>query len=203
MREVFPKFEIRKDQLVFPCDLSKLYDMPVECVCLEIGFGAGEHLALQVITHPERLYIGCEPFMNGVAALMDVIDKEHITNIRVYPDEVRELLVALPDLVLDEVYILFPDPWPKTRHHKRRLINQHTLDMVARVHKSGGRLLIASDHHDYASWILEHLMVHGAYEWTAKSKADWLTPPEVWVNTRYEDKALASSMPVFIECIKK
>lgn len=204
MKEVFPKVEIEKlDDGASISPESLFPDMKMASYALEIGFGSGEHLAAQARAHPSTGYIGCEPFINGVAALMEEVAADEISNIRVYADEARELIAALPDDSLDEVYILFPDPWRKTRHHKRRLVNQQTLSMLARVQKPGGKLLMASDHHGYVSWMLEHVMAHPDYIWSAKEKADWLTPPALWVNTRYETKAMASDMPIFIEAVRK
>ncbi|MFN8972843.1 MAG: tRNA (guanosine(46)-N7)-methyltransferase TrmB [Alphaproteobacteria bacterium] len=168
---------------------------------LEIGFGAGEHLAAQARHHPETLYLGSEPYINGVAKLLAVIDREKLTNIRIDTRDVRELLKELPSASLDEIFILFPDPWPKARHHKRRLINYETLALLARLHKPGGRLLIATDHADYAAWILEHLSQSQDYAWLAESAADWQTPPSDWTETKYQRKTSGEGrQPMFFEC---
>ena len=168
---------------------------------LEIGFGGGEHLAAQARHHPETLYLGSEPYINGVAKLLAVIDREKLTNIRIDTRDVRELLKELPSASLDEIFILFPDPWPKARHHKRRLINYETLALLARVHKPGGRLLIATDHADYAAWILEHLSQSQDYAWLAESAADWQTPPSDWTETKYQRKTSGEGrQPMFFEC---
>lgn len=205
MRELFPEIEITRESIADGTSIDTLFPenpAPIS-VSLEIGFGAGEHLAGLAKANPEMACIGCEPFINGVAALVDHMDVGDIHNIRIYPDDVRELIAALPDDCINTIYILFPDPWPKTRHHKRRLVNQQTLSMLSRVQKKSGKLLLASDHHGYASWMLEHVMAHPDYAWTAKEKADWLTPPSFWVNTRYETKAMASDVPIFIECLRR
>lgn len=166
---------------------------------LEIGFGAGEHLAAQARHHPQRLYLGCEPYLNGVAKLLAVIDREKLTNIRIDTRDVRELLVKLPDASLAEIFILFPDPWPKARHHKRRLINAATFAMLARVHQPGGRLLIATDHVDYADWILEQLFQQAYYR--CDPARDRHTPPADWTETKYQRKTTAEGrLPVFFEC---
>ena len=173
-------------------------------IALEIGFGGGEHLLAQAAHHPDTLYIGCEPFINGVAKCLAGIDRQKLGNIRLFTQDARLLIEALPESCVDEAFILFPDPWPKPRHHKRRLINSRTLAMLARIHKTGGRLLIATDHEDYSAWILEHLLASRDYEWMAREKADWLTPPADWTETKYQRKTTAEGRaPVFIECLRK
>lgn len=184
-------------------DQAKLA-LPVQPLSLEIGFGGGEHLLAQALHNPQRNYIGCEPFLNGVAKLLTGIDQHKLSNIRLFTQDARLLVKALPDACLDEIFILFPDPWPKLRHNKRRLVNGETLKMLARAHKKGGRLLIATDHVDYASWILEQLLLSPDYAWTAKEKADWLTPPADWTQTKYQRKTTEQGRnPQFFECIRK
>ncbi len=158
---------------------------------LEIGFGGGEHLAHQAELHPEVNFIGCEPYLNGIAGLLAHIEEKNLTNIRIYGDDARDLIAALPDNCLERVFILYPDPWPKARHNKRRIVSSELLDSLARVMKSGAQLRLATDSADYATWMLERLLAHPAFKWTAKSCADWLNPPPEWFSTRYEQKALA------------
>jgi tRNA (guanine-N7-)-methyltransferase len=172
-------------------------------IALEIGFGGGEHLLAQAAHNPQTLYIGCEPFINGVAKCLAGIDQQKLKNIRLYTRDARELIQALPDNALDEVFILFPDPWPKVRHNKRRLVNHETLAMLARIHKPGGRLLIATDHIDYSEWILAHLLSTPHYRWTAERATDWLTPPADWTETKYQRKTTAEGRePLFFECVR-
>jgi tRNA (guanine-N7-)-methyltransferase len=171
-------------------------------ITLEIGFGAGEHLAAQARHHPERLYLGAEPYINGVAKLLAVIDREKLTNIRIDTRDMRELLNELPPASIDEVFILFPDPWPKARHHKRRLINAHTFSMLARVHQPGGRLLIATDHPDYADWIGEQLLASDVYHW--QKTRDPYQPPPDWAETKYQRKTSAEGRrPRFFACERR
>lgn len=168
---------------------------------LEIGFGGGEHLAAQAAANPQIHYIGCEPYMNGVAKLLATIDQQKIGNIRLFTDDARHLMASLPDGSIDTIYILFPDPWPKLRHNKRRIISLETLNELARIQPIGGRLLLATDHEDYSFWMLEHVLAHPHYDWTAERKADWQNPPADWVQTRYERKTSAEGRPpVFIDC---
>lgn len=164
---------------------------PQASTWLEIGFGGGEHLSHLAVLHPEIQFIGCEPYINGIAGLLTNIEKHKLENIRIYNDDARDLIAALPDNSLEKVFILYPDPWPKVRHHKRRIISTEFLDALARVMKSGAELQLATDSADYATWILERLLAHSAFKWTAKICDDWLNPPAEWIPTRYEQKALA------------
>ena len=156
---------------------------------LEIGFGGGEHLAYIASLHPDVSMIGCEPYVNGISGLLKTIETSDIKNIRIYTDDVRELLATMPDACLERVYILYPDPWPKARHYKRRLIQKPLLDLLARVMKPNAQLRIATDWDDYATWILEQLLPHPAFTWQAEKSTDWNQPWDEWIPTRYEQKA--------------
>ncbi len=170
-------------------------------IWLEIGFGGGEHLAHQAGLHPEVQFIGCEPYVNGIAGLLSHIDEHELANIRIYTDDARDLVAALPDNSLERVFILYPDPWLKKRHNKRRIISMEFLDSLARVMKVGAELRLATDSSDYATWMLERLLAHKAFKWTAKTCDDWLNPPPEWFSTRYEQKALAGR-PTYL-CFKR
>lgn len=163
---------------------------------MEIGFGGGEHLASQAGSHPHANFIGCEPFMNGVASLLVEIEDRGLNNIRIWQDDARLLIKNMPDNQLDQVYILFPDPWPKQRHHKRRLINAQLLTMLSKVMKPQGVLLIATDHQNYASWIGHHLAAHPSFT-SFVGEAVTHTPPEGWVETRYQQKAVRQALPTY------
>jgi tRNA (guanine-N7-)-methyltransferase len=161
-------------------------------VWLEIGFGAGEHLAWQADANPEMGLIGAEPYVAGMAKLLArIADKDH-RNIRLYTEDAREVLAALPDASLARVFILFPDPWPKTRHHKRRFIQMTMLDELARVMKQGAELRFATDDAGYLVWTLQRLTAHPQFSWLAQSAEDWRVRPADWPETRYEAKALRS-----------
>jgi len=162
----------------------------IEDVWLEVGFGAGEHLLAQAIAHPDVGLIGAEPYEAGVAKLLSRLEKENVRNIRIHMGDARDVIAALPDSSLGKVFVLFPDPWPKTRHHKRRFIQMDTLDQIARVLKPGGELRFASDDADYVAWALERLMAHGGFAWNASRASGWRTRPANWPQTRYEAKAL-------------
>lgn len=168
-------------------DPSRLPEGPL---WLEIGSGGGEHLTAQAAAHPDVTLIGCEPFLEGVAKTLGAIEDEGLENVLLLDDDVRPLLDGLPDASLDRCFILFPDPWPKLRHHKRRIVSRENLDSLARVLKPGAELRIATDHMDYARWILRHLLVHPAFDWPARRPDDWRLPPAGHRRTRYEAKAL-------------
>jgi tRNA (guanine-N7-)-methyltransferase len=160
-------------------------------VWLEIGFGGGEHLAALAKTHPQIGFIGCEPFINGVAKLLTTIHAYNLKNIRIYNNDARPLLDVMDKQSIDRAFVLFSDPWPKKRHHKRRFIIEENLNRLARVLKDNAELRFASDHYGFVSWALEQLIGHPAFSWHARSFRDWRNPPQDWVVTRYEEKALA------------
>ena len=181
-----------------PLDLQTLKADAVE-VWLEIGFGGGEHLAAQAARRPDVLALGAEPFLNGVASALRHIEAAALTNVRLHPGDARDLLAALPAASLDRVFILFPDPWPKLRHHKRRLIQADVVAELARVLKPGGRLRFATDWANYADWALERLIASPAFAWTAQRADDWRLPPADHAPTRYEAKKLGDIAPVYLE----
>ena len=162
----------------------------VSGVWLEVGFGAGEHLVAQAKAHPDVGLIGAEPYISGTAKLLSKIEADGLDNIRIHEGDARDVLDALPDASLGGVFILFPDPWPKTRHHKRRFIQRDMLDTLARVLQPGAELRFASDDPGYFAWTLERLTAHPDFAWTARASADWSTRPPDWPQTRYEAKAL-------------
>ncbi|WGF86535.1 tRNA (guanosine(46)-N7)-methyltransferase TrmB [Marinivivus vitaminiproducens] len=162
---------------------------------LELGFGGGEHLAAVAEAHPQVGVIGVEPFMSGVAALLGTIESRRLDNVRVVVDDARLLLDSLPDASVERIFILFPDPWPKARHHKRRLVNAETARACARLLVQGGRLELATDHMDYARAMLQALLPVDDLVWTATRPADWRTFPELGHPTRYEAKARAAGRP--------
>jgi tRNA (guanine-N7-)-methyltransferase len=172
---------------------------PCREVWLEVGFGAGEHLAAQAEAHADIGFIGCEPFLNGVAALLARIDALRLANVRIYNDDARFLIDRLAAGTLARVFILFPDPWPKVRHARRRFIAADTLDSLARVMADGAELRIATDDPVYLRWALAALTAHQEFRWIAEKAADWRVRPIDQPATRYEEKARAKGVtPVFL-----
>ena len=158
-------------------------------VWLEIGFGGGEHLVWQAEQNPGTLLIGCEPFVDGVVKVLDVIEQMALGNIRIHPDDARAVLRWLPPGSIDRAFILFPDPWPKQRHRKRRLVNFETIQDLARVLRPKAELRLGTDIGDYATQMLEAVLASGAFDWQARQPADWRERPRDWPPTRYEQKA--------------
>ena len=173
-------------------DIGALFGRPIADVWLEIGFGGGEHLAAQARAHPEIGLIGCEPYVNGVASLLAHMERDGLTNIRIFDDDARLLLDSLADASIGRAFLLFSDPWPKKRHHKRRFICRESLDTLARLLKDGAELRFASDHMGYVRWTLELATRHPCFGWLAGSKRDWLQRPAGGIETRYEAKATAA-----------
>ena len=174
-----------------PAPLTQLFEVPVQEVWLEIGFGSGEHLLAQAEHHPEIGFIGAEPFINGVASLLGAIETRRLTTIRVHDCDVREVLPWLPTSSIGAAFILFPDPWPKKRQLKRRLLCADTLAEIARVLRPGGEFRFASDNGDYAAQALRLARQSDLFTWTAERATDWRERPADWPETRYERKALS------------
>jgi tRNA (guanine-N7-)-methyltransferase len=165
---------------------------------LEIGFGGGEHLVAQAMAHPAQHFIGVEPFLNGVASCLRHIEEANAQNIRLHQGDARDVVARLPDASLDLVYILFPDPWPKARHHKRRLIQPEFLSELARVMKPGAELRFATDWANYAAWTLEQVTRDARFSWLAERAEDWRKPWLGHVTTRYEQKKLGDCAPIWL-----
>ena len=171
--------------------------LPPDGVWLEVGFGAGEHLVWQAEQHPGVGLIGCEPYLNGVAKCLAHIERAGVDNIRLFTDDARLVMAALPERSLARAFVLFPDPWPKTRHHKRRFVQRETLSRLAELMVPGAELRLATDDPSYLPWMLEHAIPHPAFEWLANRPADWRQRPADWPATRYERKQLAGT-PTFL-----
>lgn len=171
---------------------------------LEIGFGGGEHLAYHLASRPDWGFIGIEPFVDGVANLLKNVAEENLPRLRVSQQDARLLLPRIPDGALDAIYILFPDPWPKTRHQRRRIVNRDVLRECARIAKPGAELRLATDIPDYCAWMFDHLRAVPAWRWTAERADDWRVRPPDWPQTRYEAKALREGRKgVFLRFIKQ
>ncbi|MFT4715753.1 MAG: tRNA (guanine-N7-)-methyltransferase [Paracoccaceae bacterium] len=159
-------------------------------VWLEIGFGGGEHMVHQAGTHPNVGIIGCEPYINGIAMLLGKIRAAGVSNVAIHPGDARDLFDVLPSASIDRAFLLYPDPWPKARHHRRRFVNPEFLDPLAEVLKPGAILRVATDIKDYVRQTLEQMHSHPAFEWLAEGPEDWRTPWSDWISTRYEIKAI-------------
>jgi tRNA (guanine-N7-)-methyltransferase len=156
---------------------------------IEIGYGGGEHLARLASENPGTGFVGCEVFSGGIAKLVQAIDEQGLTNIRLFTDDALKLLLKLPDASLDAAYLLYPDPWPKTRHHKRRFVSPTTLGELARVLKPGAPFRFATDIEDYANWTLAHIVRLPAFSFAPTHPGSWHEPYPGWQPTRYEEKA--------------
>lgn len=156
---------------------------------LEIGFGAGEHLAAQAEARPDHGLIGCEPFLNGVVGALAKIDDRGLANVRLHMGDALDVLERLPDASLDRLYLLHPDPWPKARHAKRRMVNHGPLDLIAAKLKPGAEFRLGTDDPTYCRWACMIMNQRADFEWQARAAGDFLTRPADWPQTRYEAKA--------------
>lgn len=169
----------------------------MQSIWLEVGFGGGEHMAAQASLHPNIGMIGCEPFRNGVANMLDLIDRQKLTNIRIWPDDARTLLTALPAGCLERVYVLFADPWPKKRHAERRFVQPDNLRQLARALRPGGLLRLATDDPILQAWTTEQMQAAPDFIPETSSGIS-KARPDGWVMTRYEEKALqAGRQPLY------
>lgn len=185
-REVLPRLEIELGAA--PLAPKALFPAAKRIV-LEIGYGGGEHLSRQARRDPEAGFIGCEVFSGGIAKLVQQIDEQGLKNIRLFTDDAIKLLVKLPAASVDEAFLLYPDPWPKTRHHKRRFVSPTTLAELARVLEPGARLYFATDIEDYANWTLAHVLRSPDFDFAPDHPGAWHEPYPGWEPTRYEEKA--------------
>jgi tRNA (guanine-N7-)-methyltransferase len=174
-----------------PAPLQSLFSVPVDAVHLEIGFGGGEHLIREAQRHPRVGFIGCEPFVNGMAKALAAIDALKLANVRLHHGEAKPLLAWLPEASLSRIDLLYPDPWPKRRHWKRRFIQDESVATLARVLRAGGIFRFATDWPDYAAWTLERFLRSPDFEWVAERADDWRLPWPGYAATRYEAKARA------------
>jgi tRNA (guanine-N7-)-methyltransferase len=157
---------------------------------LEIGFGSGEHLAYRADLLPDHGFIGAEPFLNGVATALTHIRDKHLANVRLWRGDALEMLQRVPDGALSFIYLLHPDPWPKARHAKRRMMNDGPLALFAAKLKPGGEFRLATDDPTYLTWSLMVMQRHTeTFEWLAERPGDFLQPPGGWIETRYGAKS--------------
>lgn len=171
-----------------PSDLRALFP-GVENLRLEIGFGGGEHLIAEAVRHPGTGFVGSEPFVNGMAKALALIDERKLANIRLHHGDASELLAWLPPGAFARIDLLYPDPWPKRRHWKRRFVQDESVAAIARLLRPGGEFRFATDIADYAAWTLVRLLRSPEFSWTAERADDWREPWPGFSGTRYEAKA--------------
>src|SRR5262249_40717244 len=169
--------------------LESLFPSRVDEVRLEIGFGGGEHLARQALVHPRVGFIGVEPFINGMAKMLRAIATQNLSNVRLHHGDATEVLDWLPSASLARGDLIYPDPWPKRRHWKRRFVQEQSVSAIARVLRPSGEFRFATDIADYAAWTLKHVIRSPGFDWTAERAEDWRKPWPGFAGTRYETKA--------------
>jgi tRNA (guanine-N7-)-methyltransferase len=195
--------DTRLPRLMAPADGPVAFAQSAAQVWLEIGFGGGEHLAGQMAAHPDIAFIGAEPFVNGMASLLAKVPATDDQRLMLWDKDARDLLPRVPDRYLSRVFLLFPDPWPKKRHQKRRFVSPETLTAIHRALVPGGEFRVATDIADYADWTMIEIAKHGGFDWMAREAADWRLAPADHVPTRYEAKARAAGRtPVYLRFIK-
>jgi tRNA (guanine-N7-)-methyltransferase len=172
-----------------PADIATLFDPPVDSVRIEIGFGGGEHLIAEAQAFPQIGFIGCEPYVNGMAKILSAIEAHDIGNIKLFAGDAAELLAWAPQRSLDRIDLIHPDPWPKRRHWKRRFVQDATVAAMARVLKPTGEFRFVCDIDDYVAWTLQHLARSPDFNWTAERADDWRLPWADYTMTRYGRKA--------------
>ena len=182
-------------------DPASLFDS-ADAVWLEIGFGGGEHFVGQASRHPEAGLIGCEPFIEGMAKALSGVEENSLPNVRLLMDDARPLLAALTAQSIARVFILFPDPWPKKRQQKRRLVQDDFLAQLHRICLPGARVRFATDVKSYADEALWRFLQHGGFAWQAGCADDWRVPPADHITTRYESKKLGDCAPVWLDFVR-
>ena len=203
LEKVFPKLRIYSDKKIgknvfneFSCEVNSFW--------LEVGFGNGEHINWQLEKNPNIAFFCSEPYLNGTANFLASLKEENYERIRILMEDGESLLNLLPSASISKTFILFPDPWPKKKHQKRRFINNHIIQKLSRVMKSNGELRIATDSSSYCAWILHFVLKSEEFVWQAKCKKDFLSKPEDWPMTRYEKKAILSGKsPIYLIFRKK
>ena len=194
VQELLPVFSIdiveEANGAVRQLDLAQIFGDEVKEIWLEVGFGSGENLVACAKHNPQVGIIGCDPFFEGVGKLISRINTTKLENIRIYPGDARDLLRALPPSCLSKLFALFPDPWPKKRHHKRRLFQTSFLGSIAGSLQDDGEVIFSTDHAEYARWVLGLFLESPYFAWEVRSADDWLQHPKDVASTRYELKAL-------------
>ena len=199
--DVLPTLEVDAERLA---QGAPLFGFAPRELWLEIGFGGGEHLVAQALAHPDVGVIGCEPFLNGVAKALAAIERNGVGNVRLRAGDARPLIEATPDAALSRVFILYPDPWPKRRHNRRRVVSRQTVAELARAARPGATVRFATDIDDYAGWTLARFLDSPHFRWLAEDAEDWRRPWDDWAPTRYEAKAkVAGRTPVYLTFVRR
>jgi len=205
-RELLPAIALR---LKPGADPKSYFSSSVKDVWLEVGFGGGEHLLWQAVHNPDTGLIGAEPYAAGIAKLLSHIDDasggtlgKALPNIRIHEGDARDIIAALPPASIGRVFVLFPDPWPKTRHHKRRFMQMELLGALARILRKDGELRFATDDSGYLRWTIERFLAHKDFVWMAERATDWTMRPSDWPQTRYEAKALHGP-PLYLRFLRR
>jgi tRNA (guanine-N7-)-methyltransferase len=189
MTEVLPELACVPDD-DGQVDLPALFGQQPERLWLEVGIGAGEHLAWQAEANPDVRLIGAEFFLNGVASAVRHLHDANLSNVRIMHGDGRVLVEGVPQGSVERAFVLHPDPWPKKRHWERRIIQPAMMDALARAIRPGGELRLATDHADYQPWMTRIALAHPKFRWTAERADDWRQRAEDWPQTRYEAKAV-------------
>ena len=183
--------------------LTELFKNSLDSFELEIGFGSGEHMVARANENQNIGYIGCEPYLNGVAKALSLIEELNLENIKIYSDDANHIIERLQDHCLNKIWILFPDPWPKHRHHNRRIINDAFLNKISRILANNGSLIIATDHVEYANWIIEKLTTHQFFHLVENERNNQYFPNN-WHKSKYQLKAESQGLePFYFEFIHK
>ena len=171
---------------------------------LEIGFGFGDFIFNKALQNPDVNFYGCEPHLNGIVNLLSMLEKEPLTNLKITNQDIRIFINNFPDNFFEKIFILFPDPWPKYKHFKRRLIDKKFLETILFLKlKNNGKIIIATDHNSYKTWILSHILQSSKFKWLAMSKKSWQNFPDDWIITKYQKKAIVEGRePILIEIEK-
>lgn len=192
--DLLPKYQIDKISSSTKGHHQKIY--------LEIGCGFGDFLFENAKNNPDILFIGCEPHVNGVVNLLSKLEIEPLNNIKIFAGDSRLMLEPITDKIFDKIYVLFPDPWPKSKHYKRRLINVDFLQLLKSKARVGAELIIATDDNSYKRWIMNEIFRSNLWNWQANSKSDWQTFPADWVKTKYQKKAeIANRENIFLRFV--
>ena len=192
---VLPGLEIDLEDLGPDVPVGTLFGAGVTEARMEIGFGGGEHLAAEAERHPGIGFIGCEPFRNGIAKLLDLVEACGLDNLRLHAGDAADVLDRLPEACLTQVDLLYPDPWPKRRQRKRRFIGDANMGRLARALRPGAEFRFATDIDDYAGWGVAHVLRSRFFAWRAEMAQDWRCPWQPWSSTRYEAKAIREGRP--------